>query len=166
MRNYTIKFALECNKNTSQYFTEHLKIFLFIERFGNFQISLRSHELISVTRFPIKSAVSVKWTYLERRQKFGYWNSYATELFSASSGHWPCLSFVDRFLANLSILRARRVAITYNKSFAMLPLEKARLSFHAFILLSLYDVVGAVVSIAFIILRIITSHRYMARFHV
>jgi len=88
-----VKIQANISRNTWQ--------FMFIERFGNFQISLRSHELISVTRFPIKSAVSVKWTYLERRQKFGYWNSYATELFSASSGHWPCLSFVDRFFREL-----------------------------------------------------------------
>lgn len=39
-------------------------------------------------------------------------------------------------------LRARRVAITYNKSFVVLSFERVWLSFHAFILLPFCDVVG------------------------
>lgn len=119
----------------------------FIKRFGNFQISLRSRGLISVTRFSVKSAVSVKVSVSRTTAEIRLLKFLCDGTISTSNGQrrlWPCLSCADRFSANLPIPCARRVAITNNKSFAVLSLERVRLSSHAFILLPLCDVVGGV----------------------
>lgn len=70
-RSYDYICCWMCSKNTSQYLREHLTRpieLIFAERFGDFQISRRSHRLISVTRFPVKSTtLTVKQATAEIR---------------------------------------------------------------------------------------------------
>lgn len=122
MRNYTITFAevRMCSENTSQYLREHSSNW---HSSSALAISLQSRGLISITRFSVKSAVSVKKVSVSRTTaEIRLLKFLCDGTISTSNGQrrlWPCLSCADRFSANLPIPCARRVAITNNKSFAV-----------------------------------------------
>jgi len=142
-------FTAECSMETSQYLEEHLTRLIDIHwalwRFSNFslvtQIDFNNEISGKIGSF---GKVSVSNNGRNSTIEIPARRNYSPQATGISDYGLVFRSPIDSTRTCQFSLRARRVAITYNKSFAMLSLGGVRLSFHAFILLPFCDVVGGV----------------------
>ena len=137
------------NGNTSQYLDEHLTRLIDIHwalwRFSNFSLVTRidfSNEISG--KIGSFGKVSVSSDGRNSTIEIPARRNYSPQ--AAATGDYGLVfrSPIDSTRTCQFSLRARRVAITYNKSFAILSVGRVRLSFHVFILLPFCDVVRGV----------------------